>query len=201
MVAEKKVGWLVALILLGWTMVIATVLSCYVNAKNPPPKEVKGSAKTTSKASSAPQQLVQKAFGMNDPIQVRDPVMGSPTGPQKLLGEQRQSVVPSLVSELKKIGPNWESWRVVAILYALTLILFLLIFLLRYKPIDNWLGMHDLKGSKPFLSVVVGVAASFAAVWGKTEAWLPSFIFGLLGVPLGLSSVGLHQLLTRGNKK
>jgi hypothetical protein len=201
MVAEKKVGWLAALILLSWTAVLVTVLSCYVNAKEAQGKEVKSSAKTTAKALPAPQQPIQKASGLDDPIQTKDPVMGSPTGPQKLLGEQRQSVDPTLAAELKKTGPNWESWRVVAIFYALTLIVFFLIFLLRYKPIDDWLGKHDLKGAKPFLSMVIGAGASFFAVWTKTEAWLPSFIFGLLGVPIGLSSVGLHQFLTRGNKK
>lgn len=200
MVAEKKAGWLAALILLMWTSVLVAVLSCYVNAsaKDLHGKDAKIGVKASEKAAPASQQPAQKAAGLNDPIQDKDPVLGSPVGHQKPPGEQGQSLDPSLVSELKKVKPDWNSWKVVATFYGLCLIVFLLVFLLRYKPIDVWLGKHDLKGLKPHLSAALGVAVSFTTAWVGTETWLPSFICGLLGVPIGLSSVGLHQLLTKG---
>jgi hypothetical protein len=197
MVAEKKVGWLVALILLGWTTILVTVLSCYVNAKDPPPKEVKG--KAVAKTASAVQQPPQKAPDPMDPILTRDPILGSPVPIQKTL--QGQSMNPTMTEELKKVGPNWESWRVVVFFYCLSFLVFLLVLFLRYKPLDEWLGKHELKALKPHLAVVLGVVLNFSIAWLKSEQWLPSFILGLLGGSTGLSAVGLHQLLTKGNKK
>lgn len=200
MVAEKKVGWLAALILLMWTCVMVAVLSCYVNAKDSPPtKEAKASAKSSAKVLPSAQQPLQAAPDLMGPVADKDPVLGSPVGPQKPL--QGQSVDPVLANELKKAGPNWGTWKVVAVFYGLCAIVFFLVFLLRHKAIDTWLGKHDLKRLKPHLSAVLGVVVSFTLTWAGTETWLPSFIFGLLGLPIGLSAVGLHQVLTKANKE
>jgi len=198
MVTERKAGWLAASILMLWAAVMFVVVGglCAASSKDPPPKEVKVHVKASGKVLPASPVGPQARADLLEPMQTSDPVLGSPVPPPKHPADL------TLKQELEQIKPNWDSWRYVGWVYFLILLVLILVSLLRIKAVDEWLGKHKLKLVKPWLAGVLGVLVSFTVSYCGTDgAWLPSFVFGLLGLPTGLSAVGVHQLLTKSSKE
>lgn len=187
--AEKKAGWMALLILLSWSAMIALALSYGSKSLS---KEVKPTKATVQTEVKAP--VVQA------PMTAKNGVLFPAKEQAVAKANAAQAKTINLPDKMTVEAPS-GSWKVVSLFYLICVAVFFVIGLLRLPIIDRWMKKYDMKKFKPLLSAIGGATLCFVLAWTESGVWQPSLLFGLLGVPLGLSSVGLHQLLTAGNKK
>lgn len=107
-----------------------------------------------------------------------------------------EEVTPEMLAEqAQKIVDDWEALGWMGGTIA---IIGLLLLLLRYKPIDDLLEEHELKWVKPWVAATLGALLGFFQCFITGKGWAVSIISGLIA---GIATPGLHQLLTKGNKK
>lgn len=100
-----------------------------------------------------------------------------------------------LAKQAEKIAQDWEKlgWMggVIAIVG-------LLIMLLRFKPINNFLEGKGWKWIKPYLAVGLGAVGGFFTSLAGGAVWYQAIIAGIIA---GAAVPGFHQILTKANKQ
>lgn len=100
-----------------------------------------------------------------------------------------------LIVGLGAVIDNWQNIGWVAGVIAL---ITLLLGILRFKPIDEWLTSLDFKWIKPLIATVLGAALGGFSVFSTGAGVLNSIVAGILA---GLGSVGFHELMDKLRKR
>ena len=207
MVSDKKTGWIAMLILLMLSVVLAVSLTQLPASFA---GELLVKSKVTAKGQNhrppvGPQTALESPRALY-PIPDKDqPLKGlaSPQIEKQTHPSPKAEKGYNLAEEMVKNKNLRNSlWKLASAIYLLVLLVFLSVLLFRQAKVDEWMSEHDFKPLKPMIAVFLGAAFSFSTTWiGSDYNWLLSFIMGLMGLPTGLAAVGLHQILTRGNKE
>ena len=107
----------------------------------------------------------------------------------------KEVTVEELAEQAQKIQEDWERLGWMGGTIAL---IGLLLLALRYGPIDDLLGEHDLKRFKPLIAAGLGVLLGFLQTFITGKGWATSIVAGLIA---GIATPGLHQLFTKANTK
>jgi hypothetical protein len=93
----------------------------------------------------------------------------------------------------RDIGKIINDWRKIGWIAGLIALINLLINLLRFKPINEFLEEKDLKWLKPLAACVLGGALGGLTTYQTGVPWLNSVAAGVL---TALGSVGFHELIS-----
>jgi len=107
--------------------------------------------------------------------------------------------VGELAEQAEKMLTEWEAlgW-----IYGAVAFIGLLMMLLRFKPVNEFLKKKEWKKYKPYISAVLGGLSAFLVAWGEMgNLWPQAVIAGLIGILGGLAAVGGHQVITGANTK
>jgi hypothetical protein len=93
----------------------------------------------------------------------------------------------------RDIGKIINDWRKIGWIAGLIALINMLINLLRFKPINEFLEDRDLKWCKPLAACVLGGALGGLTTYQTGAPWLNSVAAGVL---TALGSVGFHELIS-----
>lgn len=91
-----------------------------------------------------------------------------------------------------------EDWETLGWIAGMAGVIGVLLLLLRFKPLDKLLEDKGIKWIKPYLAIGLGALLGFFSTFASGKSILFSIVAGLIA---GVTSPGLHLLLTKGNKK
>jgi len=103
----------------------------------------------------------------------------------------------SLEQLFEMIGMVISDWRTIGFLAGLIALVSLLLFALRFRPLNSLLENKGLKWTKVYIAALLGAILTFLTTYQTGADWMQSAIAGLI---FGLASVGGHQAITKGNK-
>ena len=111
---------------------------------------------------------------------------------------QADVTIGDIAEQAQKVYSDWKNlgW-----MYGIIAAIGLLVLLLRFKPINEWLENSDLKKYKPVISMALGALTGFFTAWAESGLWPDAVIALAMGMGAGLAAVGGHQVLTKGNTK
>lgn len=103
------------------------------------------------------------------------------------------------IDELKEAGKKAiEDWEALGWIGGMAGVITFLLLLLRFKPLDKLLENNGIKWIKPYVALGLGILLGFFSTYASGKSLVFSILMGLVA---GVSSPGLHLLLTKGNTK
>jgi hypothetical protein len=103
--------------------------------------------------------------------------------------------IDQLTEAGKKAVEDWETLGWVA---GMAGVIGFLLLLMRFKPLDKLLEDKGVKWIKPYIAIGLGALLGFFSTFASGKSIGFSIVMGLVA---GVTSPGLHLLLTKGNSK
>ncbi len=103
--------------------------------------------------------------------------------------------VGEVISDAGKVIDDWQN---VGWLAGLIALINLMMNMLRFKPINNWLTTLDYKWIKPLTATLLGAALGGLSTYATGASAINSIVAGAMA---GLSSVGFHELMDKTRKR
>jgi len=89
-----------------------------------------------------------------------------------------------------QLGKVVSDWRTIGCIAGIVALINLLILVLRFKPLNEWLALKKLKWLKVYIAAGLGALLTFFTSYQTGAGWMQSAI---LGLGFGLTAVGTHQ--------
>lgn len=150
---------------------------------------------------AGPPPLPIDVFEIEAPIvlaQAAPPTAETPTPPPaapEATPAEGEANVGELVTDAGKVIDDWQNLGWLAGVIAL---INLLLGVLRFRPINDWLVSLDYKWLKPLIATVLGAALGGFSTFETGAGILNSIVAGAVA---GLSSVGFHELIDKTRKR
>ncbi len=103
--------------------------------------------------------------------------------------------VGEVISDAGKVIDDWQN---VGWLAGLIALINLMMNMLRFKPINNWLTTLDYKWIKPLTAALLGAGLGGLSTYATGASAINSIVAGAMA---GLSSVGFHELMDKTRKR
>lgn len=141
-------------------------------------------AETPTAAPATPAPSTPSSATADKPEGTADPTDGQP-----------HDDVGGLITDAGKVIDDWKN---VGWLAGVIALINLLLNLLRFRPIDEWLTRIDYKWIKPLVATVLGAALGGFSTFATGASVLNSIVAGAMA---GLGSVGFHELMSQTRKR
>jgi hypothetical protein len=91
-----------------------------------------------------------------------------------------------------------DDWETLGWIGGMAAVIGVLLLIMRFKPLDTFLEDKGIKWIKPYVAAGIGALGGFFSTFATGKSIWFSIVMGLIA---GITSPGLHLILTKGNKK